>query len=705
MATNDDSLIPYTPHAKPVKIPPPSTQEKIPEKDTISFLLRTIFRMSRRDWVLIAILIVCLFAHYIFTILAFAPLIIDSVRLIATLSSVAFIYFKIKDAYTSKDLITDFFKNHPIQLFVSIIACGATLSFFLPLALNLFKFIGDTDKLTTSLLASTGGVIAVFTLIKTHQKNLHDELSLKLDRAKYENQIINTRIQIYQMQEQKKQFHKNLKQESNKNEQERIRQIHAERRSRYTKAVEQLADDKAAVRLGGIYTLAGLVDEWLADTTLEPKDRQKEGQVIINNLCSYIRSPFPYAKELEEYNARKELEDLEAKDSENLNSKEFERRNFLFKRFEDSTEYNEPENISEIQVKVLEEQEVRRTIFTEMSKRSGTLNTSRKKIVPGSWSKFEFNFSQAPIFYPLSNLTIENPNFSSSKFYGQADFSNTIFSQDQNFSNAIFEDTPILGKIKFAKSLNFSKAIFKREVNFNETIFEYKMKFDGAIFEDDLLILDTEFSQHATFKETVFKGGIHLNRAKFRRAVNFRRSKFKGVANFNFVLFEKNADFSESVFSYERPPSTKEATDHLNLPSIIEKVKFYRANFVKEAIFKKTRFENGADFSGASFGKSLDFTDTYLGSTVYFLSGSKKATVAKFSANTVRDAYKFKQDFFSCKVDLGEATLLGETFEIPLGTVLFDPDSWDKEKRDYTRFSDPAKPIKESDNQGETPSK
>ena len=508
----------------------------------------------------------------------------------------------------------------------------------------------STSDLRLHLLYVTGGIIAILGLIETNRKNSQDH----------------------------------------------IRQVHVARRDRYIEAVDKLSSENAPVRLGGVYALVGLVDEWLDDDNLDEKTQTKEGQVIINNLCSYIRSPFPYTKEVEEYNARKELEDLETKDPENLSSKEFKRRAFLFKRFEDSTGYNEPENITEIQAKFLEEQGVRRTIFTEMSKRSGTLDTNRKEIVPGPWSKFEFDFSQAPIFYPLNNITIEKPNFSSSKFYGQADFSNTIFSQDQNFSNVIFEDTPILDKIKFAKALNFSKAIFKREVNFNETVFEHKMKFDGAIFEEDLLLLDTEFSQPVTFKETVFKGGIHLNRAKFRGTVNFSRSKFKGAANFNFILFGRTVDFSEAVFSYEKTPSAKETTDHPKLPSIIGGIKFYGANFVKEAIFKKTHFEDGANFSGATFGKSLDFTDTY-GNTIFSSSGGKKAFVAKFSVNTVCDAYKFKRNYWPPdEVGLGKATLHGKTFEIPLGTVLFDPSSGET--------SEPAKPIEESDNQGETPS-
>lgn len=82
--------------------------------------------------------------------------------------------------------------------------------------------------------------------------------------------------------------HRKNTQEKNKNERDHIRQVHAERRGRYAKGVEQLANENAAIRLGGVYTLVGLTDEWLADKNLQPQKRQKEGQVIINNLlCIY----------------------------------------------------------------------------------------------------------------------------------------------------------------------------------------------------------------------------------------------------------------------------------------------------------------------------------------------------------------------------------------------------------------------------------
>ena len=69
----------------------------------------------------------------------------------------------------------------------------------------------------------------------------------------------------------------------------------AERRERYTKAVEQLGSKEAPVRIGGVYTLVRLVDEWLLDESLDYAERVREGQVIINNLCAYIRSSFVLA--------------------------------------------------------------------------------------------------------------------------------------------------------------------------------------------------------------------------------------------------------------------------------------------------------------------------------------------------------------------------------------------------------------------------
>ncbi|MFW7408041.1 MAG: hypothetical protein ACOH08_03940, partial [Rothia mucilaginosa] len=123
---------------------------------------------------------------------------------------------------------------------------------------------------------------------------------------------------------------------------ERPQRVHAERRTRYSKAVEQLAYPNPAVRASAISTLAGLVDEWLADEQLSVEVRQKEGQVIVNALCAYVRSPFSRAFKAEAFES-------------------------------DTPPANYAGDFATDLAAFRGEQDVRRSVFVEMSKRSSTL--------------------------------------------------------------------------------------------------------------------------------------------------------------------------------------------------------------------------------------------------------------------------------------------------------------------------------------------
>ena len=338
---------------------------------------------------------------------------------------------------------------------------GGALAFLLPIALNSgFGKDDDGPVLRQLILYTTGGLLGVITLGETHRKN---------------------------------------NQEKEKNENDHTRQVYAERRSRYTKAVEQLANEKAAVRLGGIYTLVGLVDEWLTDKTLEQEEQQKEGQVIINNLCSYIRSPFPLAEEIEEYEAHKELEKLQKSESEKLSEEESLRLQILLKRFKDSDGYKKPKDITADYAKFHEEQDVRRTIFVEMNKRSSTFTKNDKgeiiETVPGIWSDFDFDFSRAPIFYPLNAITIEKGNFSSAKFYSNADFSWATFTQTADFSWATFTQTANFSRAtfssnspKFVETSEVLRMTFRARAQF-ATLSKNQRAHNFAVHEDSRPIL------------------------------------------------------------------------------------------------------------------------------------------------------------------------------------------------------------------------
>ena len=522
---------------------------------------------------------------------------------------------------------------------------GGSLSFLLPIALDLGFGPNDDGRVMRQLLLyTTGGVLGVITLSETRRKN-------DLERSKFDKQ--NSQF-TEQMEAQKKQ----IISQSEKDIRDHIRQVHAERRSRYAKAIEQLADKKAAIRLGGIYTLVGLVDEWLADKDIEEINiRRKEGQVIINNLCSYIRAPFLFAEKLEAYEARKDLnvlEELEAVLSPEEGSPQLQA---LHKRVIDSSKYKEPEDIAAAYAEHREEQDVRRAIFAEMSKRI-KVSQDEVSVASSAWSDFEFDFSRALIFYPLNNLTIGKAIFSSAQFYGEADFRDTEFTKDADFKDA-----------KFTGNANFQSAKFTGEAKFQST----------------------EFTGDASFQSAKFTGNANFWSAKFTKDANFWSAKFTGNANFQDAEFTGNANFQSAKFTGEASfwgaKFTREAS-------------FWRVKFTEYANFWHVKFTGNANFQDAEFTEYANFLRTEFTGTTSFKHADFKQyppifaivhDFALFSAQVNPQDYYFAVRQGSKPINCGTTTLLGETFEIPLGSVLFDPMSPKRQNGNYSGLSDPAK--------------
>ena len=356
--------------------------------------------------------------------------------------------------------------RHFTKLLIGSSLGGGAAAILLPwfLWLHCGMSSGSSDQLRLHLLYVTGGIIAVLTLLQTNWKNQGDRLKIDADIKKNE-------------------------QDAEKNERDHIRQVHAERRSRYTKAVEQLANEKAPVRLGGIYTLVGLVDEWLADESLkEESDRHKEGQVIVNSLCSYIRSPFPLALKAEMVEGDSEPDNYEG-------------------------------DFSKDQTAFREEQNVRRTIFVEMGKRSGILTWDEKddlfKPEPGTWSHFQFDFSRAPVFYPLNAITIEKGNFSGAKFYSGMNFFNATFNSNANFFNATFNSNANFFNTTFNSNAYFGEATFNSNANFDDSIFNSIAYFSETTFKGNAYFSEATFEKYSPFFVTTDDESGETHRARF----------------------------------------------------------------------------------------------------------------------------------------------------------------------------------------------
>ena len=430
----------------------------------------------------------------------------------------------------------------------------------------------------------------------------------------------------------------------------------SERERNTAKACEILASKDSTSRISAVKTLANIADSWLEDSPNCKKD-EKKCQDIIDILCAHIRSSFPLAKKIDEYEARKELETLKKQDSKNLSANKSSRLKVLRERFKDSTEYKEPRDITTDYAKFHEEQDVRRAIFKEMSRRSSTFaKDNNGKIIDttsGAWSGFDFDFSRAPIFYPLNSLTIEKAIFSSARFYGDADFRGAEFTRDADFRGA-----------EFTRDADFRDAKFTRDADFRGAEFTGNANFGNAHFEC------TEFTGNAHFECTEFTGNAHFAGVEFTGNADFVFAKFTSNTDFMGVEFTGNANFRNSTF-----------TGNAN---------FWGAYFTEKAYFTDAKFTSNTDFNRVYFEKYAPTFADIVGSTL-------------FSAQVNPQDYYFAVRQGSKPINCGTATLLGKTFEIPLGTVLFDPMSPKYKDGNYSGLSEPAKPIEESDNQGKAP--
>lgn len=450
--------------------------------------------------------------------------------------------------------------------------------------------------------------------------------------------------------------------------------VHAERRTRYSKAVEQLAYPNPAVRASALSTLAGLVDEWLADEQLSVEARQKEGQIIVNALCAYVRSPFARAFKAEAFES-------------------------------DTPPANYAGDFATDLAAFRGEQDVRRSVFVEMSKRSSTLAENEKgemAVVPGAWSGFEFDFSRAVVFYPLDGLTIENADFSAARFCNGSDFSGATFVGTVDFSRATFGEIAGFGDATFAGDANFSHATFTHSADFGGASFIQNAHFDGVKFMQNAHFSGAKFAQEANFTGAAFIqnasfGGVNFARnadfswAVFAQNAHFIGAAFGQVADFNGATFTQDARFSETAFAQ---------VACFKWVTFTQTADFSGAAFDQGADFSEATFESDGEFAGATFMGVADFCDvSFVKSPPVFAiedADSGEMRRARFialstaSESTGQEAHNFTVYEDSQPIPLGTAGLNGVGYRIPVGTVLFDPASGDERQKEYTRMSEPA---------------
>ena len=525
----------------------------------------------------------------------------------------------------------------------------------------------------------------------------------------------------------------------------------AGRHERYTHALEQFLDGQPAVRLGGAYTLVNLADEWLTDTSLPEQVCREEAQAIIDALTECIRTPYPLAQKRQILEADEAPEGYAGDfthDQEALREEQLVRRTVfmeLSRRLASITESAEKDN--------RESQHSVPPISPMWADLRFDFGGAPIFYPLGQLHFQNADFASATFYGPadFSGATFHgDTSFSAAQFTADASFHGANFNDWVGFSAAHFAGAAKFSGARFADTASFATVTFTGTVNFSDAVFSATADFAVASFESDADFsrLNTAgiasfaavtFGGEAIFTASTFHDEAHFAASVFNRPAVFSKSLFGGAARFAGVVtkqsamfsnvrFASAADFSGASFTQYEDFGGARFTQAANfsgasfiaLPrtsyemDFPQYANFGNAVFAQDADFSKATFTacvgfggvtfaravsfNGASFEGAyfadaTFGQRADFRQTiFMYVKPSFEALERRLQRARFSAQADPQDYLFEArpespHGFSC----GTATLLNRTFILPVGAVLYDPDSWDEEKQEYTRISEPAK--------------
>ena len=306
----------------------------------------------------------------------------------------------------------------------------------------------------------------------------------------------------------------------------------AERRGRYTKAVEQLGGVSAPVRMGGVYTLVSLVDEWLREENIEYNERIAEGQIIINNLCAYIRSPFTLTSHYDELTQ-------DSPTSEGVYKNKYQKF-YIDKAALES------------------EADIRLSILKEIRHRIQGPDEN----TPGAWSDFEYDFSGSIFFYPvdLTNSYYQKPvNFSSSTYQDWVDFSNSIYQSRADFNDSTYQNwadfrgSIYQGRADFNSStyqnvVYFSDSTYRGEVCFNKSTYRDFVYFDRSIYQNWADFYDSTYQDEASFTDSTYLDMVSFFDSTYQEVVSFSDSAYWNGGGFSNSIYQGEVDFSNSIY-------------------------------------------------------------------------------------------------------------------------------------------------------------
>ena len=543
---------------------------------------------------------------------------------------------------------------------------GGAFALLLPIAVK--STTTGVGGLRHSILLATGGLLAILTLGETRRKNDNDLKAANELQIRHKETLDQQKFQFKeQLEEQQKQFNASA-----------FKERKAERRERYTKAVEQLGSKEASVRMGGVYTLVGLVDEWLEEESIEKyEDRLKEGQVIINNLCAYIRSPFTLASRYDELLQDTPTTEVIYKNDQQKSHKKWRIiSNNLYacirSRFTPDSRHDELSQDSYTALYKDREQEFyadKATLESEADVRLSIIKEIHDRLqgpeenTPGTWSDFEYDFSGSIFFYPVefTKSYYKKPvNFSGSHYYKKVNFSGSTYEKDATFSTFNFRST-YQGWADFTRSTyqdeaHFNSSTYQDEAHFNNSTYQEKAYFNNSTYKRANFTGSTyqgwaNFSgstyQSADFSGSTYQKEAYFNNSTYQRAA-FRNSTYHGQANFSGSTYQ-SANFSGSIYrSADFSSSTYE--NRADFSGSTYKWSYFSSSTYKWSYFSNSIYQEGVYFSDSTY-QSADFSGSIFYQEIYFGKDGSNNSSSCFTNCTLQfyDKKKRKNTLFGSR--------------------------------------------------------
>ena len=302
--------------------------------------------------------------------------------------------------------------------------------------------------------------------------------------------------------------------------------LNTSRQERYLKAVELLDSAHSHTRLGAVHALVGLVDEYLADKSLSEEEKHTEGQRIVDILCAYIRSPFELVFRYDELSQNKPNPHSAYRENH---------QDFYMHRAE-----------------LLAEAKVRQQALQEIHRRLRHFpQGDRRGYVEGSWSGFEYDFSNSVFFYPvdMKDSWYQNSvDFSGCTYYASAEFSGSTYERSAYFCDStyydwvFFNNSTYFGDAQWSgstyhDSARFSWSVYYGEVSFHDSVYGGSVFFDQSLYYDEALFYSSTYRGEAGFDGSLYRGSVFVSDSVFGGEVSLYGSVVYGALNFGTDFF------------------------------------------------------------------------------------------------------------------------------------------------------------------------